>query len=61
MTSADAATVGTTPETRLETLGVELPPPLEPVANYVALTRAGDIVYTSGHGPVVDGRVAYDA
>lgn len=40
-----------TPERRLVALGIELPPPPQPAANYVTFVRAGDLAYTSGHGP----------
>ncbi len=35
-------------EARLKELGLELPAPAAPVANYVPFTTAGDIVYISG-------------
>lgn len=35
-------------ETRLAALGVTLPPPGAPVANYVPFVRSGDLVYISG-------------
>ncbi len=55
-----------TPERRLAALGIELPPPPSPAANYVTFVRAGDLAYTSGHGPrradgsYVTGRVGDD-
>ena len=36
---------------RLVDLGIEIPWPAEPVANYVNTTRSGRVVYVSGHGP----------
>lgn len=39
------------PEARLAELGVELPIPSAPVANYVRTVRTGNLVFTSGHGP----------
>jgi len=39
------------PQARLESLGIELPTPSAPVANYVRTVRAGNLVFTSGHGP----------
>ena len=39
------------PETRLEELGIVLPEPTAPVANYVKAVRSGDLVFLSGHGP----------
>ncbi len=38
-------------EKRLEELGIELPPPATPVANYVTTVQTGNLVFTSGHGP----------
>jgi enamine deaminase RidA (YjgF/YER057c/UK114 family) len=35
-------------ETRLKSLGVELPQPNAPVANYVPFVRVGDLVHISG-------------
>ena len=39
------------PEARLEQLGIELPTPYEPVANYVRAVRTGNLVFLGGHGP----------
>jgi enamine deaminase RidA (YjgF/YER057c/UK114 family) len=36
------------PETRLSALGVELPTPTAPVANYVPFVRCGSLIYISG-------------
>jgi enamine deaminase RidA (YjgF/YER057c/UK114 family) len=36
------------PQARLAAMGVELPPPVAPVANYVPFVRSGDLVYISG-------------
>ena len=38
-------------ENRLEELGITLPPPATPVANYVMTMQAGNMMFTSGHGP----------
>ena len=38
-------------EKRLEELGITLPPPATPVANYVTTVHTGNLVFTSGHGP----------
>jgi enamine deaminase RidA (YjgF/YER057c/UK114 family) len=43
---------------RLAELGLELPPVVAPVAAYVPAVRTGDLVYTSGQLPMVDGRLA---
>jgi len=37
-----------TPEDRLASLGLVLPDPVRPVANYVPSVRAGDLLYISG-------------
>jgi enamine deaminase RidA (YjgF/YER057c/UK114 family) len=44
-----------TPEERLAGLGIELPEPNPPVANYVGAVRSGNLVFVSGHGPYLDG------
>ncbi len=47
-----------TPETRLAQLGISLPPVPPPVASYVNAVRTGNLLYTSGKGPLpVDGRL----
>jgi enamine deaminase RidA (YjgF/YER057c/UK114 family) len=47
-----------TPEARLAALGLSLPPPPPPVASYVNAVRTGNLLYTSGKGPLpVDGRL----
>ncbi|MGA0600395.1 RidA family protein [Caulobacter sp. KR2-114] len=37
-----------TPEDRLAALGITLPQPVAPVANYVPFTRAGSLIHISG-------------
>jgi enamine deaminase RidA (YjgF/YER057c/UK114 family) len=37
---------------RLRELGIELPEPMTPRANYVPAVRAGDLLFLSGLGPV---------
>ncbi len=37
-----------TTDTRLAELGIELPVPAKPIANYVACVQSGNIVYVSG-------------
>jgi enamine deaminase RidA (YjgF/YER057c/UK114 family) len=39
-------------EARLVELGLVLPAPSSPVANYLACKRVGDTLYVGGHGPV---------
>ncbi|MEO3799749.1 RidA family protein [Nonomuraea sp. B1E8] len=46
-----------TPEQRIEELGLTLPPPVAPVGSYVATVRTGDLVYTSGQVPMLEGRL----
>ena len=36
---------------RLQELGLTIPPPGRPVANYVGAVRTGNLVFVSGHGP----------
>lgn len=46
-------------ESKLEALGLDLPTPPGPVANYVRAVRTGNLVFVSGHGPSRDGRYEY--
>jgi enamine deaminase RidA (YjgF/YER057c/UK114 family) len=48
-----------TPEETLGALGLTLPAPFPPAADYVACRRSGDLLYISGHGPMRDGKVVY--
>jgi enamine deaminase RidA (YjgF/YER057c/UK114 family) len=48
-----------TPEARLTELGIALPTPTSPVANYVGAVTVGQLVFVSGHGPYRDGEYAY--
>ena len=41
-------------EARIAELGISLPVPPTPVASYVTFVQAGDLVFTSGHGPQHD-------
>jgi enamine deaminase RidA (YjgF/YER057c/UK114 family) len=36
---------------RLHELGIEIPAPPAPMANYVGAVRTGNLVFVSGHGP----------
>jgi enamine deaminase RidA (YjgF/YER057c/UK114 family) len=52
-------------EARLRELGIELPQPSRPVANYVSCVRSGDLLHVGGHGPVsgrtiITGKVGTD-
>lgn len=40
-----------TPEEKLKAMGIELPVPSKPIANYVKYVRTGNLIYLSGHGP----------
>jgi enamine deaminase RidA (YjgF/YER057c/UK114 family) len=46
-------------EARLKSLGIELPPAPRPLGSYVTAVWSGNLLFTSGHGPLRDGRVAY--
>lgn len=41
-------------ETRLTQMGVQLPAPGKPMANYVSAVRTGNLVFLSGHGPFLE-------
>jgi enamine deaminase RidA (YjgF/YER057c/UK114 family) len=41
----------TTPERRLEQLGIQLPEMPSPIANYVRYKTVGDLIFLSGQGP----------
>ena len=43
---------------RLAELGISLPKPMPPVATYVPVTIAGNLVTVSGQLPAIDGKVA---
>jgi enamine deaminase RidA (YjgF/YER057c/UK114 family) len=43
-------------EKKLKELGISLPAPPKPVANYVPAVRAGNLLFVSGHGPYNDGK-----
>jgi len=44
-------------EKKLKDLGITLPPPPQPVANYVRAVRVGNLLFVSGHGPYDDGKI----
>lgn len=60
------AAVSADVEKKLAELGIELPEPRPPVANYVRAVRTGKLVFLAGHGPVqpdgtyVTGRLGED-
>ena len=43
-------------EKKLKELGISLPSPPKPLANYVPAVRAGNLLFVSGHGPYNDGK-----
>ena len=45
-------------DAKLAELGIALPSPMPPIANYVPYVITGDIVVVSGQVPAVDGKVA---
>jgi len=45
-----------TPEQRLDDLGIILPPVTAPLAAYVPTVRTGNLVFVSGQLPLVDGK-----
>jgi enamine deaminase RidA (YjgF/YER057c/UK114 family) len=46
-------------EVKLKALGITLPQPAAPVANYVGWTKTGSLVFTAGQIPLVDGKVQH--
>jgi enamine deaminase RidA (YjgF/YER057c/UK114 family) len=49
----------TTPDQRLKELGITLPTPSKPVANYVGWVKTGNLVFVAGQLPMVDGKVTF--
>ena len=47
-------------EERLKSLGIELPTPVAPVANYVPWVAVGKTLYMSGQIPLKDGKLTHD-
>lgn len=45
-------------ETKLAELGIALPRPMPPIANYVPYVVSGNLVVISGQVPAIDGKVA---
>jgi enamine deaminase RidA (YjgF/YER057c/UK114 family) len=39
-------------EARLAELGIELPEPFAPVANYLGCVQTGNLLFVGGHGPI---------
>ena len=44
-------------EKHLGDLGIILPVPAKPVANYVPWVRSGNLVFISGQGPIANGKI----
>ena len=44
---------------RLRELGIELPTPMAPIANYVPFVQTGSLIVISGQIPAVDGKIAF--
>ena len=44
---------------KLAELGIVLPTPMKPMANYVPWVRTGNLVFISGQGAVVDGKIQF--
>jgi len=49
--------MASTTHPRLETLGIVLPDPMPPAANYVPWTIAGSLLHVAGQGPVENGAI----
>lgn len=43
--------MGQSPAENLKKMGVTLPEPTPPVANYVKFVRTGNLIFVAGHGP----------
>ncbi len=46
-------------DARLSELGIEVPEPVPPMANYVGHVRIGNLVFVAGQVPIVDGELHY--
>jgi len=46
-------------EEKLKSMGCELPPAIQPLANYIPAVREGNIIYLSGVGPMERGKPKY--
>ena len=49
----------TPPDTRVQELHLTFPPAPKPMAKYRPVVRVGNLLYTSGHGPLHAGRHAH--
>jgi enamine deaminase RidA (YjgF/YER057c/UK114 family) len=48
-----------TPEVRLRKLGIVLPPPPKPIANFVPYVQEGNLLFLSGQGPIEPGGIRH--
>lgn len=48
-----------TVEDRLRSLGIELPKPAPPAANYIPYTLSGRLIFVAGQVPVRDGKLVF--
>lgn len=48
-----------TVDARLKEMGVEIPTPAAPVANYVGFVKSGNLVFVSGQVTLKDGKIEY--
>jgi enamine deaminase RidA (YjgF/YER057c/UK114 family) len=46
-------------EEKLKGMGLVIPPSPEPIASYVPAVKIGNIIYTSGQIPIVNGKLKY--
>lgn len=51
---------GQTPEEKIKQLGLEIPEVSQPIANYVKWRQVGNLLYLSGTGPKIYGKVGAD-
>jgi enamine deaminase RidA (YjgF/YER057c/UK114 family) len=66
LTLSIMSTAQNTPEEKLKAMGIELPAPTKPIANFLKYVRTGNLIFLSGHGPnrpdgtLVTGKVGKD-
>ena len=46
-------------EEKIKELGIDIPPAPKPLAAYIPATKVGNLIYTSGQVPIVDGKIMY--
>jgi enamine deaminase RidA (YjgF/YER057c/UK114 family) len=56
LTGMHLISFGQTPEDNIGKLGITLPEPSTPVANYVKYVKTGNLIFLSGHGPCSPGK-----